>query len=54
MDSLICQSYFNSALITVLNMLLVGKQDNLKESSIKTSNLFKLLIPKAFIVKPSL
>ena len=56
-DSLICQAYYNSALITVLHQLLVGninyagskKKDEFSE--IKTSNLYHLPVSKAFIVR---
>jgi potassium large conductance calcium-activated channel subfamily M alpha protein 1 len=55
-DSLICQAYYNSALITVLHQLLVGninysskKKDEF--SDIKTSNLYHLPVSKAFIVE---
>lgn len=55
-DSLICQSYYNSALIMVLNQIIVGninytaskKKD--EYSDIKTSNLYHLPVSKAFIV----
>lgn len=59
-DSLICQAYYNSSLITVLNQLLVGninqpsnkKKDDFSE--IKTSNLYHLPVPRAFKVKNNL
>ena len=56
-DSLICQAYYNSSLITVLNQLLVGNvnyghtKKNDEFASIKTSNLYHLPVSKAFIVK---
>lgn len=54
-DSLICQSYYNSALITVLHQIIVGNShlSNKKKddfADVKNSNLYHLPVSKAFIV----
>lgn len=63
MDSLICQSYYNSALITVLRNLIVGdtkKPGNKAKrisaqvadfSHVATSNLYHIKVPSYFIGK---
>lgn len=62
MDSLICQAYYNSALINVLKMLLIGdpNKNNSKDQSqrwsmqdqdfshVQTSNLFHVRVPKYY------
>mmetsp|Transcript_32082 Transcript_32082/g.29040 ORF Transcript_32082/g.29040 Transcript_32082/m.29040 type:complete len:97 (-) Transcript_32082:262-552(-) len=52
-DSLICQSYYNPSLITVLNQLIVGSSGvKLKgpdtNQNLKASNLYHFKAPKAF------
>ncbi len=55
-DTLICQSYYNQSLITILNHLLIGgingAQKNEDFNDIKTSNLYHLAVPYTFYGQP--
>jgi len=56
MDSLICQAYFNPALMIVMNQLIIGgsakpvqgknKRDDGDFTHVKTSNLYHVDVPK--------
>lgn len=52
LDTLICQSFYNPSLITILNHLLIGstnaQQKNDGFSDVKTSNLYHLNVPFSF------
>ncbi|KRX03636.1 hypothetical protein PPERSA_04188 [Pseudocohnilembus persalinus] len=60
MDSLCCQAYYNNALITVINLLLLGQDDlgnkesksskkNKSRKKIINSNLFNIKVPESFL-----
>jgi hypothetical protein len=57
MDSLICQAYYNPALITVLKQLIIGESNSNKSNKIeefekvKCSNLYHLKVPKKLYVR---
>ena len=61
MDSLICQAYYNSALINVLKSLLIGdrtkksgnssKRDDQDFSHVPTSNMYHIQVPQYYINK---
>lgn len=51
MDTLCCQTYYNPAIIIVLNLFLLGLENKLEKTkevfdkSIKNSNLFSMNVP---------
>jgi hypothetical protein len=61
LDSLICQAYYNSALINVLKSLLIGdrtkksgtssKRDDQDFSHVATSNMYHIQVPQYYIGK---
>ena len=62
MDSLICQAYYNSALINVLKSLLIGrdrtkksgngsKRDDQDFSHVATSNMYHIQVPEYYVGK---
>lgn len=51
MDSLLAQSYYNMAIIEVIDKLVVGKLSNEDSEELEDSYLSQLKIPKAFVTK---